>query len=921
MSRDALVVGINNYQNLSHLNAPAEDAESIARVLENYGDFDVKRLPEAIDRDTRKPFVSKERQLNFQDLENALVKLFLPESKQAPTTALFYYSGHGIRKDKGVQEGFLCTSDVNPDIGFRGISLKWLREILEASPIQQQIIWLDCCHSGELVNFNRYNPGEQGQARDRCFIAASRAFEFSFEDLNSEYSVLTKVLLAGLDPNRSAQQSVTSDDLIIYIKKNLRNKNQRPVFSNFGSSPIKLTSVDGQIHIKTGNSKDTCPYKGLEYFDFNDEDPWYFYGREKLTDKLLDRVRQSNFLAILGASGSGKSSVVRAGLLHQLKLGQRIADSATWKIKVMLPGHHPLQNLGLSWLDNNLPDVERATQLDQIESLLNQGSEGLRKLVQTETAKRVVLVIDQFEEVFSLCKNISEREFFFKSLLEITKQSNKICIIITLRSDFLGNCFKREYSGLYQTIQDNLITVSPMNQKELKEAILKPAQKVNLKIEQELIDKILKDIEGSNAQLILLQYTLTELWKQQKDNQLKLISYVKLGGVGETLNRRATEVYNSFNAQQKESVKYIFLNLTQLGEEGTEDTRKRIYKQDLITSKHTEELVNNLIKRLADEKLIVTSEYCNTKSETDRKVLVEVVHEALIRNWKILQYWLDINRNNFFLLKQREIEATAKNWRTEGYKNDYLLRGKLLKEARSFNKNYADKYPLSKSAIKYIFKSIKYKISNYIKFLIFLILIPLIGTSVTVLIIIKYKLKLVQINNQKHFIQQCEIQKKCPGRLDALENLVKSNISLKSYNLSNINLQDAEFPDARLAKANLQNTNLKDANLVGSNLKGVDLSNANLNDAFLINADLSNANFDNLSTIKTYFKGAILVNVRNLTFTQIKLSCSWEEAIFKGNWDFEEKRWMVNKIENSNYIKKIKEDKYSDPPKIVNCPQ
>ena len=241
MTRDALVVGINNYQddNLRNLNAPAEDAEAIAQILEEYGEFDVWRLPEAIDPDTKKPYIAKKQHLSLSDLEDALVQLFIPDGKNFPDTALFYFSGHGLRKNKRIQEGFLATSNVDTNQGFYGLSLKWLRELLEESPIRQQIIWLDCCHSGEILNFNQYNPGEQGLVRDRCFIAASREFEFSYEDLESEYSVLTKVLLKGIEPNRCPQQWITTISLTDFINQNLRHENQRPVFTNSGS-PINL---------------------------------------------------------------------------------------------------------------------------------------------------------------------------------------------------------------------------------------------------------------------------------------------------------------------------------------------------------------------------------------------------------------------------------------------------------------------------------------------------------------------------------------------------------------------------------------------------------------------------------------------------------------------------------------------------------
>ena len=713
MIRDALVVGINIYKNdnLHNLKAPAEDAEAIAQILEQYGEFQVTRLPEAIDIDAetkkpKKPFVAKTKELRLIQLKNALVELFKPEGRQVPDTALFYFSGHGIREDKGIQEGFLATSDVFPQLGFNGLSLQWLRRLLQESPVGQQIIWLDCCHSGEILNFDEADPGEQGHARDRCFIASSREFEQSLEDLETRYSVLTKFLLSGLNPNRCPRQWITNYSLIEFINQNLRHENQRPVFTNFGE-PINLTRTwDKETPDSKGqDSGDICPYKGLEYFDCNDKDPKYFYGREKLTDKLLDRVRQNNFLAILGASGSGKSSVLRAGLLHQLKLGRKLADSENWKIRIMLPGKHPLQSLALSWLSPDLSNAERATQLDQIETLLKQGGEGLRKLVQASTGNRVILVIDQFEEAFTLCQDLAEREAFFQCFLEALEQiDNKLCLILAMRIDFFGKCLEREYSDLGIKIQDkdNFIALLPMKREELKQAIIKPAEKVNLSLESGLAEQILRDIEGSPGSLPLLQDTLTELWKRRENNQLKFTIYSQLGGIGGTLNQRATEVYQSLTPQEQDAAQHIFLSLTNLGE-GTEDTRRRILKQDLITAKYDEQLIDNVIQKLTNEKLLVTSDRVESNSEIGKQAEVDVAHEALIRNWILLRQWLDESRNQ--LRQKRKIEDASREWLLSKKNSDYLLRGVRLIEAESSLKDYRNLGMLDRIAEEFITES------------------------------------------------------------------------------------------------------------------------------------------------------------------------------------------------------------------------
>ena len=484
MSRDALVVGINTYryEGLPNLQAPAEDAEAIARLLEQYGDFNIWRLPEAFNSEDGSPYVGKTTEVTLAQLEDALVQLFKPEGRNVPDTALFYFSGHGLHRSSGIQEGFLATSNVYPDVRFYGLSLRWLRELSQKSPVKQQIIWLDCCYSGELLNLAEANPGDYGQARDRCFIGASRKFKVAYEELDDSYSIPTKALLEGLDPRRFPTRWVTNYSLIHFLIQHLKSSTQRPVYTNFGK-PIYLTrswEVPDQISESQGSS-DICPYKGLEYFDCNDKDPKYFYGRERFTDQLIEKVRQGNFLAILGASGNGKSSVLRAGLLHQLKQGLRLSGSEQWKIQITLPGEHPLKNLAEVFIDSNLPRAERAEQLGKAEGLLKEGADGLRRLVQTSDASRVVLVVDQFEEAFTLCRDKSEREQFFNCLLGALEHTgSKLCLILAMRADFFGKCIEEEHSGLANQIQQHLVTVTPMNRHQLKKAITKPAELVHL---------------------------------------------------------------------------------------------------------------------------------------------------------------------------------------------------------------------------------------------------------------------------------------------------------------------------------------------------------------------------------------------------------------------------------------------------------
>ncbi|WP_199245263.1 caspase family protein [[Phormidium] sp. ETS-05] len=786
MKREALVVGINRYPGLrdqttnkpKHRTTPADDAEAVAQLLEAYGNFHVRRFPVKGSEGTWQVDPHPRKGWTATDLEDAITQLFQPPG-EPPETAVLFFAGHGFKKPVTVSEVFLCTSDALPEKGIYGVSLRWLRELLENSPVRQQVVWLDCCFSGELLNLSEADPGIRGKNRNRCFIAASREFEPAFEEFGGKHGVLSGALLQGLDPTQRPDGLVTNYTLTDLIENQLRSARQRPVWKNWGGEII-LTGKKEKIDNPALMGK--CPYKGLEYFNDNEEDAKFFHGRQKLTEKLRQKVDRGNFLAVLGSSGIGKTSVVRAGLLYQLRQGKHLSGSDQWEIRTFRPGKTPLQSLAAAFTDPKLPSDEWSQQLAAAQAMVNIGGVGLNDLVSQIDAPRLVLVADQFEEAFTLCENQAERQQFFECLLgAIREPDTKLCVVLVMRADFFSKCAERDYGGLAAQIEEHLVTVKPMTPEELEEAIVAPAKQVGLTIERELITEMIDEVKDAPGSLPLLQYTLTELWKQREVDCLRLSKYKALGGVKGALEKRANEVYDSLSPDEQKVAKRIFLELTHLGE-GTEDTRRQVFLEDLVTGKQSPALVKEVIKKLADEKLVVTQK---VKAFGDAQVaVVDVAHEALIRHWSLLRGWLNYNREA--IRRQREIEEAARDWRGAGKRTDYLLQGLRLNDAEGYLLRYADTVPLSNIAEEFVKKSIKERQKKR--------LIQIVGGSTIVIILMFAGIAGIQwqsVNRQREIVFNLRLANQSDLLRDRQPGLLTQSILLALESMNRFPSLDA----------------------------------------------------------------------------------------------------------------------------------
>jgi serine/threonine protein kinase/WD40 repeat protein len=412
------------------------------------------------------------------------------------------------------------------------------------------------------------------------------------------------------------------------------------------------------------------PYKGLRAFQEADEAD--FFGRAALVEGLLNRLSQGSagerFLAVVGPSGSGKSSVVRAGLIPALRRGT-LSESPRPFIADMLPGTHPLEELEAALLRvaiHPIPDL-----MEQLRDDRRGLVRAAKRLLPNEANTELILVIDQFEELFTLTEDDAARQHFINNLLAAAADPRgRIRIIVTLRADFYDKPLM--FPRLAELMRANTEIVVPLNARELEQAILAPAERVGLRLQDGLTATIIGDVSEQPGMLPLLQYALTELYERREGVTLTVDAYNAIGGVTGALARRADDLYASLDEVQQAAARQLFLRLVTLGE-GTEDTRRRAPLPELQALSADQSVMDDLITVFSQYRLLTLDRDPLTRLPT-----VEVAHEALIRRWDRLRDWLNDARDDVRL--QRSLASAAAEWELANRDTSYLLTGARLEQ-------------------------------------------------------------------------------------------------------------------------------------------------------------------------------------------------------------------------------------------------
>ena len=393
-----------------------------------------------------------------------------------------------------------------------------------------------------------------------------------------------------------------------------------------------------------------CPFKGLASFEPVDAE--YYFGRERLVAELVARLVGTGFLGIVGPSGSGKSSVLRAGLLPALA-GGVLPGSGGWRRLLMRPGERPMEELRRVLVSGAKDPLSEALDTLPVDS-------------------RLLLAVDQLEELFTACRSDDERAAFADTLARAAADpKGRAAVVVALRADFYGRF--AAYQGFAELLGANHVLVGQMQASELRRVVELPADRVGLRVEPELADALVDDVEGEPGALPLLSTALLELWQKRHDDTLTLAAYRESGGVHGAVARLAEGTYACIPDGRKQLVRTIMLRLVGEGE-GDTPVRRRVPLAELDLERNDD--VADVLAKLADSRLVTVGEGS-----------VEVAHEALLREWPRLCEWIEEDTEGRRL--RRHITQAATEWDAAGRDQGELYRGARLATALDWTADHA----------------------------------------------------------------------------------------------------------------------------------------------------------------------------------------------------------------------------------------
>jgi WD40 repeat protein len=681
----AYVIGVNAYSNgIPPLRTAVADAERLGLLLEALHGYRVRSFP----RDGA-PSLANLRQL---------LREALPQEVGPNDRVVFYFAGHGIALDgDDGPEGYLVPEDANREDRRSFLAMTELNETLAHLPCRHLLLILDCCFAGAFrwsstrdltalpsvihrERFERYihDPAWQvltSAAHDQTaldVLSGNTIGERIEADKHSPFAAALFRALAGeadliprgKDGQPGGDGVITATELYLYLRECVETATvEQRTRQTPGLWPLKKHDKGEFILLAPGHELNlppapelnyaNNPYRGLQSFD--EEHSHLFFGRTRIIEKLHSLVSANPMTIVLGASGTGKSSVVKAGLLPHL----RRADHENWQIlPVMRPGKSPLATLASLSLPGEALDADEAVRLAELWS----DEDALARRIQEwadahPTTSRLLLPVDQFEELITLCWDGGERDRFM-DLLAVAVQAvpERFHLVVTLRSDFepqFSECILKSHWMPSRYI------VPAMTTDDLREVIEGPASARVLYFQPpELIDRLIDEVIQTPGALPLLSFTLNELYvryleRRGDDRCLTLADYEQLGGIPGSLRSRAAQLYDSLVGPNRATMQRIMLRMVSV--QGGELVRRRVPKSELVYPNRYENVhVSTVLAHLSESRLIVEGR------EVDGEPYVEPAHDALLRGWDKLVAWT--RREQEQLMLRHLLTPAADDW-------------------------------------------------------------------------------------------------------------------------------------------------------------------------------------------------------------------------------------------------------------------
>jgi len=416
---------------------------------------------------------------------------------------------------------------------------------------------------------------------------------------------------------------------------------------DFANNVIGL-KLDRIYRVPEGSTAEEplCPYKGLA--PFVPDDSRFFFGREGIVGELAARTVGVGLLGVVGPSGSGKSSVVAAGLRSSLAAGL-LPGSARWRQVAMRPGEHPMPALR-SAVGGLAPGLDEDDPLGWAIDAL-------------KPEERLVVCVDQFEELFTTAADGDEAEAFVRALLTAAANPDRGVVVICLRGDFYGHV--AAYPDLAEALAANHVLVGPMSPEELRRAIELPARRTGIRVESSLVDRLIQEVGEAPGGLPLLSTALVELWEEREGGWIRLEAYERTGGLRGAVARLAEQTFGELSEAERAATPGVFLRLVGPGE-GEAVTRRRVPAEEFDS--HRDPATAAVLERFTQDRLLSADDGT-----------IEVAHEALLREWPRLRNWLEEDAQGRLL--RLHLTQAAKQWQGSEEEDSELYRGPRLSAA------------------------------------------------------------------------------------------------------------------------------------------------------------------------------------------------------------------------------------------------